>query len=174
MYQAMHNRIKVLQESEQKSKVRQKQVEIKAEKMLEARKRHFDNLSARMDRKKTRNDQIYQLHEQNWRDRVERKASIENKTHELLANNKQKHEEKFRSVEHARKIFDSQKYEEEWRKESWAKVYNHKHQFKKFREHQVIKKDYDLLNSYGEKISKKMVRMNSLSDRISKMEKRER
>ena len=59
MYQAMHNRIKVLQESEQKSKVRQKKVEIKAEKMLEARKRHFDNLSAKMDRKKTRNDQIY-------------------------------------------------------------------------------------------------------------------
>ena len=88
MYQAMQNRIKVLEESDQKSKVRQKQVEIKAEKMLEARKRHFENLSAKMDRKKTRNDQIYQQHEQNWRDRVERKAIIENKTHELLANNK--------------------------------------------------------------------------------------
>ena len=61
--------------------------------------------------------------------------------------------------------------EAEWRKEAWSKVYKEKKSFKRSKEQTTLKRDYDQLHNYGERMMRKVDQKNTLLDHISQMEK---
>ena len=80
----------------------------------------------------------------------------------MIAGNREKFHDKFRTIERQKKVFDSQKHEAQWRKESWNKVFDQKSQFKKFKQQKELKRDYDLLSNYGDRMALKMSRKDDL------------
>ena len=173
-FSVMENRLKRLQEEEARAERNQRAAEKKAQLMLEARSRHYQDLLGKIqhyeDQQKQRNAQKMK----NNFEQKKRRDNILNNREQWMANNHNIKQEKRRQDEQLNQI---KKANDEadmgHKKQLWRSIMAQKMGLKKIKDLNSRGNELNLMNQYGERLLQKKTDQDDLAKKIQDMEKRE-